>query len=181
MNASVTVADCTLEVDNIVGLKRNVAGKVLFRRNLHRKRPKGVSQHYNELEVISRRWPETAIFFLDSVSKLEVVDHDFKRKYVVEFEDEELVSHSIGTTFPIRSNEELRHVRIGIKMLQATNKSVSVSQCHLNYSTLNMAVIYRYLCPTPLDCCCRTMSTLVIRRFVTEYILITSSQSYEWI
>ena len=107
MNASVTVTDCTLEVDNVLGLKRNVEGKVLFRRNLHRKRPREVSEHYNELLDISLAYPETAIFFLDSISKEEVVDHDFKRSYVVEFVDEHLDSHSIGTTFTFRENNNL--------------------------------------------------------------------------
>jgi len=98
LNASVSVTDCTLEVDNFVALKRNVSGKVQFARNVLRPRPSEVSQHYPALLYLVSKWPETAILYSDSVSKLEVVDHDYESTHVEYFEDEELISHSIGAT-----------------------------------------------------------------------------------
>ena len=85
-----------------MALKRNIDGRVHFKRNVLKPRRREASQHYPALLGLVTIRPETAVLYLDSVSKLEVVDHDYEETHIEYFEDEELISHSIGTTFTIR-------------------------------------------------------------------------------
>ena len=93
MNASISVSKCYLEADRFIALKRNVEGKVQFRRNSLR-RPEEESSKLPSWLIHCK---DVAVICSDSVSKPEVLTHDFKHPHTLTLNDD-LSPFSVGAT-----------------------------------------------------------------------------------